>query len=188
VTYKSAPQAASPAIASAIRSACGPPGGCVAPLPMICPSRTTTAPTGGLGLVRPRTWVASLNACAYAWGSKSCTKNHPLGTASGWMCVHILPHPVRTGYGMQWIHTPFFHPDYTVGPGVSPVSCGRNRSRACRVTYRRWGIPPRPEGVQLLCITITKTPWYRKCTVEFLCLCECMFVSYQTLHRWYCGL
>ena len=34
----------------------------------------------------------------------------------------------------------FFHPDYTVGIGVSPI----RRLRA-RGLYRRWGISPRPE-------------------------------------------
>ena len=43
----------------------------------------------------------------------------------------------------------FFHPDYTVGFGITPKSAIINRSRTCRFTphYRRWGITPRPEDL-----------------------------------------
>jgi len=34
----------------------------------------------------------------------------------------------------------FFHPDYTVGFGISP-----NQRICARGLYRRWGITPRPE-------------------------------------------
>jgi hypothetical protein len=37
----------------------------------------------------------------------------------------------------------FFHPDFTVGPGVTPDLL----VRACGL-YRRWGIAPRPEELQ----------------------------------------
>jgi hypothetical protein len=37
----------------------------------------------------------------------------------------------------------FFHPDFTVGSGVTPDLL----VRACGL-YRRWGIAPRPEGLQ----------------------------------------
>ncbi|QNM62859.1 hypothetical protein XHV734_4150 [Xanthomonas hortorum pv. vitians] len=58
----------------------------------------------------------------------------------------------------------FFHPDYTVGPGIAPdlltlrfksfawirVTPVRKRSRARTLAhaYRRWGIAPRPEDVR----------------------------------------
>jgi hypothetical protein len=41
-----------------------------------------------------------------------------------------------------------FHPDYTVGPGVTPdllTLFGLNQ-RSARGLYRRWGITPRPEN------------------------------------------
>ncbi len=50
-TTRVAPRAASPASRRAVTSAWGPPAGAVRPRPRISPSRTTTAPTMGLGLV-----------------------------------------------------------------------------------------------------------------------------------------
>ena len=35
----------------------------------------------------------------------------------------------------------FFHPDYTVGPGVAPGQ----PQKVGRGLYRQWGITPRPE-------------------------------------------
>ena len=62
-----APRAASPAAASATRSACGPPGGWVAPVAMIEPSPdTTTAPTQGFGAVLVRTVAAAAMAARMA--------------------------------------------------------------------------------------------------------------------------
>ena len=65
-----APTAASPARRSASRSACAPPGGCVAPMAMICPSAsTTTAPTHGFGEVVVRTAAAASMAARIAVAS-----------------------------------------------------------------------------------------------------------------------
>ena len=47
---------------SAMISACAWPGGWVWPRPTTTPSRTTTAPTGGLGLLQPRARRASARA------------------------------------------------------------------------------------------------------------------------------
>ena len=43
----------------------------------------------------------------------------------------------------------FFHPDYTVGYGVSPyhVSIEILAGSHCKNAYSRWGITPRPEVV-----------------------------------------
>jgi len=47
-----------------------------------------------------------------------------------------------------------YHPDYTVGPGITPdlltplpKGNGRSRADALARDYRRWGISPRPENV-----------------------------------------
>src|SRR5918992_3516305 len=61
-TYIVAPDGSSSQADSAMRSACAWPGGCVLPSPITRPSLTITAPTIGLGLVRPRTWCASSTA------------------------------------------------------------------------------------------------------------------------------
>src|SRR3954470_493996 len=54
-TYIVAPAVSAPAqAASAARSAWGPPRSAWKPSPSTCPSLTTTAPTSGLGLTRPR--------------------------------------------------------------------------------------------------------------------------------------
>jgi hypothetical protein len=42
-----------------------------------------------------------------------------------------------------------FHPDYTVGPGVTPDLLTSRIPKQCRTArglYRRWGITPRPEN------------------------------------------
>jgi hypothetical protein len=63
VTTAVPPCARSPASRSAMTSACGPPAGWVAPDPTGAPSPSRiTAPTGGFGLVRPRTESASSRA------------------------------------------------------------------------------------------------------------------------------
>src|SRR5581483_5631675 len=54
VTYTVAPRALPSSLASASASACAPPGGWVKPVASTFPARTITAPTGGLGRVRPR--------------------------------------------------------------------------------------------------------------------------------------
>lgn len=38
----------------------------------------------------------------------------------------------------------FFHPDYTVGIGITPI-----RRLRVRGLYRRWGISPRPENKRI---------------------------------------
>ena len=58
-TYSVAPRASPLQAASAARSACGPPSSAWKPSPSTSPSRTTTAPTSGFGLVRPRPPSAS---------------------------------------------------------------------------------------------------------------------------------
>src|ERR671918_7495 len=59
-TYIVAPKGSSSQAASAMRSACAWPGGCVVPSPITRPSLTITAPTIGFGLVCPRTrWASS---------------------------------------------------------------------------------------------------------------------------------
>lgn len=48
----------------------------------------------------------------------------------------------------NWIHCfthIFFHPDYTVGFGVSPNQ--RTQKELGRGLYRQWGISPRPEDI-----------------------------------------
>jgi hypothetical protein len=57
------------------------------------------------------------------------------------------------------LHLPraFFHPDYTVGPGVSPGHAKRLSCRLARGLYRRSGIGdrsphPAPKGLALSCI------------------------------------
>jgi triacylglycerol lipase len=43
--------------------------------------------------------------------------------------------------------TILFHPDYTVGPGVTPdLLTPRRDAKGARGLYRRWGIAPRPEN------------------------------------------
>ena len=74
VTTTVPPRARSPACWSARTSACGPPGAAVAPSPTGVPSAArTTAPTGGLGLVLPRTPSASARARAMADRSAGAT-------------------------------------------------------------------------------------------------------------------
>ena len=64
-----APRAASPARRSASRSACGPPGGWVAPVARIDPSPdATTAPTQGFGAVFVRTSAAAAMAASHGSG------------------------------------------------------------------------------------------------------------------------
>ena len=53
-----------------------------------------------------------------------------------------------TAYTIVLTHI-FFHPDYTVGPGVSPGQQTWNRSG--RGLYRQWGIAPRPEDIEFSC-------------------------------------
>lgn len=43
----------------------------------------------------------------------------------------------------------FFHPDYTVGPGVSPGQ--RMPMASGRGLYRQWGLAPRPEDKVFSC-------------------------------------
>ncbi len=59
VTYSVAPRADSRQAAKAFRSACGPPQRSCHPCPMMRPSRTTTAPTSGLGFTHPAPFPAS---------------------------------------------------------------------------------------------------------------------------------
>ena len=76
VTHSVAPLASRPAWRKAITSAWGPPARRWYPAPMIVPWRTTTAPTGGFGLVRPAPRQAS--ARARAMNRSSCEKGDRL--------------------------------------------------------------------------------------------------------------
>ena len=62
VTYKVAPAGSSRQSARAARSAWRPPHRACQPWPMMCPSRTRTAPTRGLGLTQPAPRSASVRA------------------------------------------------------------------------------------------------------------------------------
>jgi hypothetical protein len=62
VTYIVAPFDPAPAFFKALISACGPPHSDVAPVPITAPFLTTTAPTLGLGNVKPFTLSASAQA------------------------------------------------------------------------------------------------------------------------------
>src|SRR5918997_3348200 len=74
VTTAVPPRARPPAWTSARTSACGPPGGAVAPSPTVVPSAaSTTAPTAGFGPVVPRTPVPSSRARAMAESSAAET-------------------------------------------------------------------------------------------------------------------
>jgi len=42
----------------------------------------------------------------------------------------------------------FFHPDYTVGNGISP--CQPLEDQRVASCHRRWGISPRPETVTII--------------------------------------
>ena len=44
----------------------------------------------------------------------------------------------------------FFHPDYTVGPGVPPGQ--RTPKAPGRGLYRQWGLAPRPEDKGFSCV------------------------------------
>ena len=70
-TYRVAPEGSSSQAASAIRSACASPGGCVVPSPITLPALTITAPTMGFGLVCPRTRPASSMALSRCRASRS---------------------------------------------------------------------------------------------------------------------
>src|SRR5689334_4367019 len=74
VTTAVPPRARTPAAARATTSAWGPPAACVAPSPVSAPvASRITAPTAGLGLVRPRTVSASASARCMAARSASLT-------------------------------------------------------------------------------------------------------------------
>src|SRR5207245_2858170 len=64
VTYSVAPRVRGPACRRATTSAWGPPARRWYPAPTTAPWRTTTAPTGGFGLVWPAPRHASATACA----------------------------------------------------------------------------------------------------------------------------
>ncbi len=72
VTYMVAPRARSPACAMAMVSACGRPPGAVQARAMTSPVRSSamTAPTEGLGAVRPRPRAARPSAICIIWASK----------------------------------------------------------------------------------------------------------------------
>lgn len=59
----------------------------------------------------------------------------------------------------------FFHPDYTVGPGVAPGQ----PQKVGRGLYRQWGIAPRPEtnfltkSIARYCGAV-KPPFQKVCT------------------------
>ena len=57
----------------------------------------------------------------------------------------------RTKGADRFVHI-FFHPDYTVGPGVSPGQRARLKPETPgRGLYRQWGIAPRPEDIGFSC-------------------------------------
>ena len=108
MVYTVAPAAASPAARSATISACGPPGGSVAPSPTTTPSRTITAPTHGLGAVRRRARAARATARAISSSSRSLDTVTTFPRSAGfyrlvWMalCVFglVLVIDVATGWG-----------------------------------------------------------------------------------------
>src|SRR5690606_31140017 len=79
VTTAVRPAARSPACRRATTSACGPPGGWVAPTPTTAPeASSTTQPTGGLGLVVPRTCSLRSIAVRMAAASSSGADTAPL--------------------------------------------------------------------------------------------------------------
>ncbi len=49
-------------------------------------------------------------------------------------------------YQQNTIDSCFFHPDYTVGIGLSPIRpCGSRTRHSTAAHHRRWGLTPRPE-------------------------------------------
>ncbi len=74
-------------------SAWGPPAGAVWPRPTICPSRTTTAPTAGLGCVRPTARRASASASriqpSAPAGSSGSVFEAPAGSPRG-VCAVVI--------------------------------------------------------------------------------------------------
>ena len=63
----------------------------------------------------------------------------------------------------------FFHPDYTVGMGVSPI----HAADAARGLYRQGGFAPRPETDSVGRADILFT--YRVQYTGFVCSCQCFF-------------
>ena len=61
-------------------------------------------------------------------------------------CVFVITKPPKKALTVNTVRakmqkTKLFHPDYTVGYGISPYQ----PPNAARGLYRRWGISPRPE-------------------------------------------
>ena len=70
--------------------------------------------------------------------------------------LRALNRQTKTGC-MQFQNRPaaiFFHPDYTVGTGITPV----HAALAARGLYRRWGISPRPEDKYAVVLALYNTP------------------------------
>src|SRR4051812_27407126 len=92
-TYSVAPRrSASPHASSAARSACAAPYAACQPSPSVSPSRQTTAPTSGLGLVRPRPCSASSMARASgAWSVCSSVVTWDAGYSPAATCSAAEP-------------------------------------------------------------------------------------------------
>ena len=150
VTYSVAPAGSSVQALSASRSAWRPPHRACQPCPMTRPSRTMTAPTRGLGLVQPTPRSASSSRQAHivrcpfiapppsetkmprtersraSWsdGTAGRSAAHSArSTRNAPECTHTrIPERIRTWAQAQSSRgrTIFSHPDYTVGPGISP--------------------------------------------------------------------
>jgi len=74
-----------------------------------------------------------------------------------------LPRQKRRNKGetnLKWLcRRRFFHPDYTVGFGISPnqhpADAGWSRAVQRLAAHRRWGISPRPETDFIICIILS---------------------------------
>ena len=134
--------------------------------PTTRPLRTSTAPTTGLGLVRPRPRSASLMARRMEPTSSSVERadmeSWSLWSLGDFAENEIAPsgftgeHAKRRGILRGTPSRSFFHPDChgrprsSTGSAVGAYRIERRTSSAsaasARGLYRRWGLAPRPEG------------------------------------------
>src|SRR5918996_2249320 len=108
-------------------SAGGVPGPACQPAPTSSPSRTTTAPTNGLGETSPAPRAASSSALRI-WAPSTTSFPGAEGGKAG-RRPPASPSPFRT---------------VTVGPGFPPGQ-PLDGAQGVADSHRRWGIPPRPE-------------------------------------------